>query len=267
MTKPNQYNRLKRAIKKIILQEMIYDGNVGITELMAFYAKAPESLVANVQKLLDSEDPEYQKSAWRIIRKFTAGQLNESELANLTEANWKSFVAGGMLGATAALSPLSSKAVTNPPTATTSGKSKQAENAITHQDQVVAATMIGEAGGENIRGLQAILNVIMNRAKGNYKDTLKVVLKPRQFAFWDGRHNKVNQTIREVMVHPRWKDALALILKAKEGTLPDITHGADFYHAKKIKNLPDWANAFNKTAHIGNQVFYNHGNQHVANFV
>ena len=45
---------------------------------------------------------------------------------------------------------------------------------------VVVSTLWLEARGEGERGMHAVLNVIMNRAKGNFANARDVVLKPKQ---------------------------------------------------------------------------------------
>ena len=91
----NQHQQLKEAIKKFVKNEMIYNGNVGIAELMDFYNKADKPLVDAVDKLFEEGE---NKTAWRLVLRFLNKPVNEMII---NELNWKSMVAGGLMGAAA----------------------------------------------------------------------------------------------------------------------------------------------------------------------
>jgi hypothetical protein len=67
--------------------EITYKGNVGISELMDFYKKAPSPLVSKVDMLLKSDE---SKLAWRIILRFLK-KNNE-----LDEVSWKDVKKGAI---------------------------------------------------------------------------------------------------------------------------------------------------------------------------
>lgn len=123
---------------------------------------------------------------------------------------------------------------------------------------IVAATIWGEARGEGEKGMLAVLNVIMNRAKGDISKAKEIVLKPKQFSFWNSKSNPQKFSIdlaRSSGKDNQFQKAVELVDKAMKGTLPDITHGALFYFNPKLAN-PSWANKMIKTISIGNHDFY-----------
>lgn len=121
--------------------------------------------------------------------------------------------------------------------------------------EIVAATLIGEAGGEGEEGMQAVLNVIMNRANDNFNNAAKVCLRPWQFSVWNDQKNNVSGYIKEKKRHPRWNVALKLIKLAIDNKLPDITGNATFYVNPKVEQ-PDWMYLYKLTKIIGKHYFY-----------
>jgi spore germination cell wall hydrolase CwlJ-like protein len=127
---------------------------------------------------------------------------------------------------------------------------------------ILAATIWGEARGEGTNGMQAVLNIIMNRAKGNFSKAVAVALKPKQFSFWNKIHDPAkyalelanSQRSKNDLDHKRYMDALRLVDDARKGTLPDITGGATFYFNPKLAN-PSWAKEMVITKQIGNHKF------------
>lgn len=124
---------------------------------------------------------------------------------------------------------------------------QKAEAPITNLD-VIATTLIGEAGGEGERGMHAVMNVIMNRTKGS-KEPIKAavanVLKPKQFSMFNSYtlgNADIKDIINKAKQHSRWKLAQEIALKGLNGTLPDITDGATHYHVSsgKSKVKPKW---------------------------
>lgn len=128
------------------------------------------------------------------------------------------------------------------------------------QIDYMARTAWGEARGEGSRGMQAVLNVIMNRVKAGswYGATPKeVVLKKSQFSVW----NKTDPNyLKMLAVTEKDKDfttAKALSILAYTGQLEDITNGATNYLAlASLPTVPSWAGAMQEVAVIGNHTFY-----------
>jgi|FAXJ01.1.fsa_nt_gi putative nucleotidyltransferase with HDIG domain len=123
---------------------------------------------------------------------------------------------------------------------------------------IVATTLWGEARGEGDKGMQAVMNVIMNRVQGNFKRTKGVVLAPKQFSMWNSINNAEETAMaasRKYKDDKSWQQAIRIVDLAADGKLPDITGGATFYFNPK-KVIPSWAKTMVKTASIGNHDFY-----------
>lgn len=122
---------------------------------------------------------------------------------------------------------------------------------------VVIGTVWEEAKGEGQSGMQAVLNVIMNRAKGDISRARNEVLKPKQFSIWNNVSDPEEYCIRlakRVSNDNTFQTAVKLVDSAMKGTLPDITGGATHYFNPKKAN-PSWAHTLQKTKVIGNHVF------------
>ena len=50
---------------------------------------------------------------------------------------------------------------------------------------IIAATIIGEAGGESYEGMQAVKNVLQNRAVKKGTIIAREALRPKQFSMWN----------------------------------------------------------------------------------
>lgn len=122
---------------------------------------------------------------------------------------------------------------------------------------LMARTAWGEARGEGLRGMQAVLNVIQNRVNAGkwYGRTAEeVVLKPYQFSCWNENDPNYLKMQRVDENDAQFTNAKGLAELSYDGDLLDITGGATHYHAAGI--TPNWAGSMQKTAVIGNHVFY-----------
>lgn len=139
------------------------------------------------------------------------------------------------------------------------------QQAITNS-YILATTLWGEARGEDERGMQAVLNVIMNRAGGKFDKATKIALSPSQFSFWNNITNKSQYAATtaekardgSLQDSSKFTSALQLVEKARTGTLSDVTGGALYYFNPNKVN-PSWAKKMTKTATIGNHDFYKVG--------
>ncbi|MDX2110247.1 MAG: cell wall hydrolase [Verrucomicrobiota bacterium] len=128
-----------------------------------------------------------------------------------------------------------------------------------YDEEIVATTLILEAGGEGIVGMQAVLNVIDNRVKTRGISRVAVVQQPKQMSSlnsitkhprhlqnWSGVVSKAKQ-------HDAWSLALALV---QCDEVPDLTDGAIYFFSGGL--LPKWArpNTIQLTAIIGGHKFY-----------
>lgn len=126
----------------------------------------------------------------------------------------------------------------------------------------LARTLWGEARGDGPQGMEAVAAVILNRVKiaqahGGYwwgNDIISVCQKPYQFSCWNRSdpNYRVLQAVTEKDLH--FATAVRIARRAVAGTHPDITGGADHYHAKSI--TPDWTKGQKPTATIRNHIFY-----------
>lgn len=121
----------------------------------------------------------------------------------------------------------------------------------------LARTAWGEARGEGEYGMQAVINVVMNRVKkGGWWGTTvsEVCKKSKQFSCWN-KDDPNYKKIQEVTTQNReFATAVWLAEQAITGKLTDITGGATNYHATSVN--PYWAKSMTMTAQIGSHVFY-----------
>lgn len=143
----------------------------------------------------------------------------------------------------------------------------QSSAVLSHQQiadaYVVVSTLYLEARGEGEKGMQAVMNVIMNRAKGDFSKAKDVVLKPKQFSCWNGISNPV-QTTANMMKKERdgslkdlkqYNQAIKIVDAAMKKKLTDITGGADHYYNPKKEN-PSWAKKMKRTIIVGDHHFH-----------
>lgn len=120
-------------------------------------------------------------------------------------------------------------------------------------EDIIAATLVDEAGGEKnaLDGMHAVLNVIMNRAKGNLRQGAIECLKPKQFSGWNAVDKKSADAIKKFIDskrgHSQFKNALKLVDQAKNKSLKDITKGSNHFlnvqltkAQRKGGKLPSW---------------------------
>jgi len=115
--------------------------------------------------------------------------------------------------------------------------------------EIVAATLILEAGGEYATGsMEAVNEVIRNRAAKRKLTTRQVCLQRKQFSCWNS--GRIDQLLAKAKRHPRFNEALAIVT----GSPTNYTGGADHYHADYCD--PYWASSMKKTCVIGKHLFY-----------
>lgn len=136
---------------------------------------------------------------------------------------------------------------------------------------IVLATLTGEARGEGVEGMKAVLNVLNNRlkfAKVSDLNKLKdVALQDMQFSIWNNLNDEEKaQFVNQMRKTPQWNVANSLLTDLKTGKLEDNTNGATFYF-NPDKARPNWSKKFKLTTTIGNHDFYNHGKVNVSPFL
>ena len=115
----------------------------------------------------------------------------------------------------------------------------------------VIATLILEAGGEGKKGMEAVYEVILNRAKVRKKTPFQIVTQRKQFSCFD---SGVERAVEKAKKHPRWALAESIV----KSPVTNFTKGSTFYHTTKVN--PYWKDIFLKrgaqTTLIGNHIFY-----------
>lgn len=123
---------------------------------------------------------------------------------------------------------------------------------------IIATTLVLEAGGEGDKGILAIANVLHNRAKKRGTTPAQEALRHYQFSMWNAYNDKtekVSDVIARAKVHPKWK--LAVDYAKRIDSLPDITKGATHYYNPHKVN-PSWGEDSKTWVHhkdIGNHKF------------
>ena len=113
--------------------------------------------------------------------------------------------------------------------------------------EIVAATLVLEAGVDGVAGLCAVNEVIHTRARLRRQSLSVVCLAKKQFSAWN-RHRKIEHGIAAAKKSSLWNIALKIV--GEEVT--DTTGGADHYFAHKKKSDP-WG--FPVTAVIKSHTF------------
>ena len=117
------------------------------------------------------------------------------------------------------------------------------------KQEIVAATLIAEAGGEKVEGaMEAVYEVILNRSIQRKISTDKVVLQKYQFSCWNGKN--VNDVVNKAKEHAKWNKAMKITSSSKT----NFTNGAQYYHTKAVN--PSWNKSLKKTKVIGAHIFY-----------
>lgn len=116
--------------------------------------------------------------------------------------------------------------------------------------EVVAATLILEAGGERATGaMEAVYEVIVNRARIRNRSEREIVLQRLQFSCWNNVERRIH-LFNHAKRHPRWNEAMRIV----NGDVTNFTGGACHYHATSVN--PSWNRSLTKTVQIGNHIFF-----------
>ncbi|GAA4475619.1 cell wall hydrolase [Gluconacetobacter asukensis] len=126
---------------------------------------------------------------------------------------------------------------------------------------IAARTAWAEARGEGIAGMQAVLNVIANRAArpgwwGH--DIASVCQAPHQFSCWLPGDPNGPEARAVTDDDPLFRSALSMAGRAASGDLPDLTRGSDSYYAT-TSTRPLWAAGRVPQIIIGHHAFFRVG--------
>lgn len=131
--------------------------------------------------------------------------------------------------------------------------------------QIIASCMVLEAGCDGAEGMQAVLNVILNRADGYLHRMVPETVKRGAFSCmsstWNVSRPNYSPLIRRARNQSEaYSTALSLIGTMEQGLLWDNTYGATHYHAASIR--PYWVSDMNYITTVGHHHFYS---QHMQN--
>jgi N-acetylmuramoyl-L-alanine amidase len=128
-----------------------------------------------------------------------------------------------------------------------------------HAVLTLAQTAWGEARGEGIAGMLAVIHVVLNRVRhagGWGTDIVSVCMHPKQFSCWNENDPNREQMLRVPTTDVEFSRALVLAQWAVAGELVgDPTNGAVNYYAHGIAP-PYWALGLSPCAIIGNHLFF-----------
>lgn len=113
-------------------------------------------------------------------------------------------------------------------------------------------TVIAEAAAEGEEGMAAVASVIKNRSGIRGKSPADIVREPAQFTGYEAPGADVAKSFNDPEMRAK---AERIIDGVFSGEIPDLTGGADHYHADYVS--PDWAGKMPKTAQVGRHLFYN----------
>ena len=120
--------------------------------------------------------------------------------------------------------------------------------------QMCTSVLVLEAGGEGRVGLQAVWEVVWQRAKLRKLTPLGVVTQRKQFSCLN--NITPGRAIATAQRHPMCRHAWGIV---SAPPVTRLTGNADHYHATTIR-APYWADKAKKTVTIGRHTFYKLGN-------
>lgn len=123
----------------------------------------------------------------------------------------------------------------------------------------LARNLWGEGRGTGKTGMWHIANVHVNRVKNPCwwgHDMISVCLAPWQFSCRNPDDPNLPKLLAVTSDDPTFSIAIGLAAQACNGTLPDLTNGADSYYALSMSRPPLWAKKAVRTFSDGWHVFY-----------
>lgn len=124
---------------------------------------------------------------------------------------------------------------------------------------VVAATIILEAGNQPDDGMTGVAEVIRNRTKMKYSSDGTIhdtCFHPGQFSCWSGDNwQNIRELFRYELNLLKWQAAMEAWERAQKGS--NLTDGAvHYYNPKLVPHQPSWVPHVVKTVEIGDHVFF-----------
>tara|TARA_R100000808_G_scaffold11689_1_gene29796 strand:- start:454 stop:909 length:456 start_codon:yes stop_codon:yes gene_type:complete len=121
---------------------------------------------------------------------------------------------------------------------------------------ILARVIWGEAEGEGAEGMQAVGNVILNRANiKKDKNIPEIMFRKDQFSAI-GDETRFNDMLNLTKDNPEYIQALEISKKLLSGELGDITKGATHFYNPNTANMElDWIKQYPVVTTIGNHTF------------
>ena len=123
--------------------------------------------------------------------------------------------------------------------------------------ELIAACLVLEAANQGEFGMQGVMAVIRNRARGQPELFAATVLREKQFSAFNkltaGRET-LARTIARARRDPTWWTALSVVNAALEESWHDPTDGATHY--TRTGENTRWTRSLAKTVTIGGHSFY-----------
>ena len=117
------------------------------------------------------------------------------------------------------------------------------------ETEIVAATLILEAGGEYYEGsMEAVNEVLVNRATNRDTSPAIEALRKWQFSCWNGR--TIESGVEKARRHPRWSEAVRIVLNP----VTNYVGNSDHYHTISVD--PYWNDSMRFVKQIGNHLFW-----------
>ena len=131
---------------------------------------------------------------------------------------------------------------------------------LSHYDrQIVASVLILEAASDGVEGMQAVLNVIYNRADRDIYRLVRAAVRRGSFHsmrnIWGQLRPNYSPIPRRAQRDCNYPDAVKLVMKLEQGALHDITNGATHYYLSSSKP-PYWSAKMHFRATIGSHYFF-----------
>jgi spore germination cell wall hydrolase CwlJ-like protein len=112
-----------------------------------------------------------------------------------------------------------------------------------------------EARGEGIKGMQAVTQVVLNRAQKSGESACQVVYKPYQFSWTMDKKRKVKTDAEWATGLGQAASRLAVWQVLNDAASCSKLCSATHYHTASVKPL--WANSRKKVGRLGQHIFYN----------
>ncbi|MEM6890442.1 MAG: cell wall hydrolase [Pseudomonadota bacterium] len=115
-----------------------------------------------------------------------------------------------------------------------------------------------EARGETVKGQFAVAEVILNRVNSRrFPSSACGVINQGTGKKYQCQFTYTCDGHKEVIREPKAFDQVAKVARiALDGRAPTLTEGATHYHTTAVR--PSWARVYQKTATIGQHIFYRH---------